>query len=88
MPKAALALAVAGTLVAASHTVLAEESCSGSGTPMTVEAVKAKLALDGYTQIKDIRSHQGCYEAKGFDSAGKRFEIEVNAYTGTIVNKE
>ena len=51
-------------------------------------AVKAKLASEGFTQIRDMRSHQGCYEAKGFDSVGKRFEIEVNAYTGAIINKE
>jgi hypothetical protein len=55
---------------------------------MTTEAMKAKLTSEGYTQIKEIRSHGGCYEAKGLDSAGKRFEIEVNAYTGEINNKE
>ncbi len=71
-----------------SQAALAEESCSGSGTPLTIDAVKAKLASQGYTQIKEVRTHGGCYEAKGLDSAGKRFEIEVNAYTGDINNKE
>ena len=88
MRKVTIAVATACVFAVMSQAAFAEESCSGSGTPLTVAAVKAKLTSEGYTQIKEIRSHGGCYEAKGLDSAGKRFEIEVNAYTGEINNKE
>jgi hypothetical protein len=88
MRKVTIAAAAACVFAFMSQAAFAEESCSGSGTPLTVAAVKAKLTSEGYTQIRDIRSHGGCYEAKGLDSAGKRFELEVNAYTGEINNKE
>ena len=88
MRKVTIAVATACVFAVMSQAAFAEESCSGSGTPLTVAAVKAKLKSEGYTQIKEIRTHGGCYEAKGLDSAGKRFEIEVNAYTGEINNKE
>jgi hypothetical protein len=86
MRKVTIAAACAFALVWQS--ALAEESCSGTGTPMTTSAIMAKLKSEGYTQIREIRGHGGCYEAKGLDSAGKRFELEVNAYTGEIDNKE
>jgi hypothetical protein len=88
MRKVTIAVAAACVFAVMSQAAFAEESCSGSGTPLTVAAVKAKLTSQGYTQIKEIRTHGGCYEAKGLDSGGKRFEIEVNAYTGDINNKE
>jgi hypothetical protein len=88
MRKIAIAAAAACVFAVMSQAAFAEESCSGSGTPLTVDAVKAKLASEGSTKIKEIRTHGGCYEAKGLDNSGKRFEIEVNAYTGDINNKE
>jgi hypothetical protein len=88
MRKTMIAAVAVCALTFLSQAAFAEESCAGSGTPMTTEAIKAKLTAEGYTQIKEIRSHGGCYEAKGLDSAGKRFEIEVNAYSGEINNKE
>ena len=88
MRRLTIVAAAACALALLSQPVLAEESCSGSGTPLTKAAIEAKLKSEGYTEIRDIRAHGGCYEAKGLDSAGKRFEIEVNAYTGEINNKE
>jgi hypothetical protein len=88
MRRLTIAAAAALAVALLSQPVRAEESCSGSGTPMTAAAIEAKLKSQGYTEIRDIRAHGGCYEAKGLDSAGKRFELEVNAYTGEIVNKE
>ena len=87
MRRLTIATAAACAVALLSQAAFAEESCSGSGTPLTASAIEAKLKAEGYTQIRDIRSH-GCYEAKGLDSTGKRFELEVNAYTGEINNKE
>ena len=42
----------------------------------------------GYTQIRSLSTHKGCYEAKGIDSKGHRFELELNGATGAIANAE
>ena len=42
----------------------------------------------GYTQIRGLSTHNGCYEAKGIDSKGHRFELELNGATGAVVNAE
>ena len=79
---AVLALAV-GTQLAS-----AEESCAGSGTPLTNQQVEAQLVSQGYTDVREIKSHGGCYEAKGIDNKGQRFELEVNSFSGKISTKE
>ncbi len=88
MRKTMLAMAAFSILALAAQAALAEESCSGSGTPMTKGAVETQLKAQGYTKIKEIKSHGGCYEAKGLDQNGKRFELEINSYTGKINNQE
>ena len=88
MRKTMLAVAAFSTLAFAAQAALAEESCSGSGTPMTKGAVETQLKAQGYTQIREIKSHGGCYEAKGLDQNGKRFELEINSFTGRINNQE
>ena len=79
-------LAVATMLIAPS--AFAEESCSSSGQPMTRTAMEQSLHQRGYTNIRSLSLHNGCYEAKGFDAKGKRFELELDASTGTIHNAE
>jgi hypothetical protein len=74
--------------VAASTPALAEESCSGKGQPMSSTAMEQSLHQRGYTTIRSLSLHNGCYEAKGFDSKGKRFELELDASTGAIHNAE
>jgi hypothetical protein len=88
MRKTMLAVAAFSTLAFAAQAARAEESCSGSGTPMTKTAVETQLKAQGYTQIREIKSHGGCYEAKGLDQNGKRFELEINSFTGKINNQE
>ena len=83
-----LAAAAAFILAFTSGVAFAEESCSGSGTQLSKSEIEARLVAQGYTQIREIKAHGGCYEAKGLDQKGQRFELEVNAYTGDISNKE
>jgi hypothetical protein len=66
----------------------AEESCESSGKVMPKSQIEAMLKKQGYTKIREIREHSGCYEAKGFDKNGKRFELEINASTGKISKAE
>jgi hypothetical protein len=88
MRKTMLAIAAFSILAFAAQASLAEESCSGSGTPMSKSAIESQLKAQGYTQIREIKSHGGCYEAKGLDQNGKRFELEINSFTGKINNQE
>jgi hypothetical protein len=66
----------------------AEEACAASGTPMSRTSMEQSLHQRGYTDIRGLSLHNGCYEAKGFDSKGKRFELELDAATGAIHNAE
>jgi Peptidase propeptide and YPEB domain len=83
VPALALGLALAAAPFA--H---AEESCHISGKMMTPTAMKASLVSRGYTNIRGLSTHNGCYEAKGIDAHGKRFEVEVNGVTGAIRRAE
>lgn len=75
-------------LVLTAPAALAEESCGHVTSPMSRTAMEQSLASRGYTKIRSLSMHNGCYEAKGFDSHGKRFELELNAETGAIRNAE
>ncbi|MBS0559176.1 MAG: PepSY domain-containing protein [Proteobacteria bacterium] len=92
MSRRAVAAAAIAVLLAAAPSVAsvayAEESCSLSGPMMSKEAITKSLHERGYTQIRGLSTHNGCYEAKGIDSKGKRFELELNGATGAIVNAE
>lgn len=80
-----LALAAVLALPLAAH---AEESCQISGTMMSRAAITQSLQSRGYTKIRGLSTHNGCYEVKGLDSKGQRFEIEVNGVTGAIRRAE
>jgi hypothetical protein len=84
--KRLLMLAAFGFMsITAAH---AEESCNASGQIMSREAITKSLQDRGFTQIRGLSTHNGCYEAKGIDSKGRRFELEVDGATGAIVNQE
>lgn len=81
------AIACVGLVLAASPS-FAEESCASHGHPMSRTAMENSLHQRGYSTIRSLSLHNGCYEAKGFDSKGRRFELELNAATGAIHNAE
>lgn len=81
---ACLAVAASFTATAA----MAEESCAVSGPIMSRAAMEQSLHQRGYTTIRSLSVHNGCYEAKGFDSKGNRFELELDGATGAIHNAE
>ena len=72
----------------AAPAAFAEQSCPVSGQMMSKAAMQTSLAQRGYTQIRSLRTHNGCYEASGLDKNGKRFELEVNGTTGAVQNVE
>lgn len=80
-------LAFAASLAAA-PAAFAEQSCQLSGPPMSRAAMEKALMAQGYSTIRSLQYHNGCYEAQGFDKNGKRFELELNASTGAINTAE
>jgi hypothetical protein len=80
-------LALAGVL-ALPLAAQAEESCQISGPMMSRSAITQSLESRGYTKIRGLSTHNNCYEAKGIDSKGQRFEVEVNGVTGAIRRAE
>lgn len=85
--RLALTLACLGIVIVTSS-ASADESCGSAGQPMSRTAMEQSLHQRGYIQIRGLSLHNGCYEAKGFDSKGRRFELEVDAATGAIHNAE
>ncbi len=75
-------------LVVAAPAAFAEESCHTTGQPMSRTAMENSLVSRGYTTIRSLSLHNGCYEAKGFNAQGQRFELELDAATGAIHNAE
>ena len=80
--------AFAALAMFAAAPAMAEETCTNTGPMMTKEAMTKSLQDRGFTQIRSLKTHNGCYEAKGIDSKGKRFELELNGSDGKIVNAE
>ncbi len=71
------------------NTSYAEESCNiAASNMMSRDAITKSLHDRGFTQIRGLSTHNGCYEAKGIDSKGARFELELNGATGAIVAQE
>jgi hypothetical protein len=83
-----LVLSAAAALFLLSSAAYAEESCKSAGAPLTKAEVEKKLNEQGYVQVRGLELHDGCYEAKGIDKDGKRFELEIDAHTGEVVAKE
>ncbi len=88
LSAAAVALLSSAFVLTLQPAAFAEESCAVTGPMMNKAAMTKSLQDRGYVKIRNLSTHNGCYEAKGWDSKGKRFELELNGATGAIVNAE
>ena len=88
MRKAIIHGATIATISLSIGTAVAEESCEVSGKPLPKATIETMLKKAGYTDIREIREHNGCYEAKGLDKTGKRFEVEIDSASGKISKAE
>jgi len=91
MHKLVVSVVISAAILLAPFAASAEESCEAapSNAPaLSKAAIEAKLHSEGYTKIRELRAHNGCYEAKGFDGNGKRFELEIDAHTGKVTKAE
>jgi len=83
-----IAQVAALAVLLAAPVAMAEETCTLTGPMMTKEAIIKILQDRGYTQVRSVTSHNGCYEARGIDSKGHRFELELHGSTGEIMRVE
>lgn len=89
---ALLLTATAGTAFASDATRAAcaanpAGSDAKSSATLSEPEIRARLVAAGFTTIRSIGREDGCVEAKGLDSSGKRFEVYLHPATGAIVGK-
>ena len=81
-----LLLAGAASVLLFAGSALAEEAiCTDVGTMKTVDEAKAVVVAAGYADITKMDEEGGCYEAKGMNADGSKFEVYVHPTTLEIV---
>lgn len=78
-----LALAVAASLLA--QGAFAEDLCVDVTAKKTVDEARAAVVKAGYADITKMDEEHGCYEAKGMNADGTKFEVYVHPTTLAIV---
>ena len=81
-----LLLAVAASVLFFAGSAFAEEAiCTDVGAMKTVEEAKAAVIAAGYADITKMDEEGGCYEAKGMNADGSKFEVYIHPTTLEIV---
>jgi hypothetical protein len=77
---------IAAIVLAAGITpVFAEELCKDVTARKTVDEAKEAAVKAGYKDITKMDEEDGCYEAKGLNSDGTKFEVYIHPTTLEIV---
>jgi hypothetical protein len=71
--------------VAMSQSALAAELCTDVTARKTVDEAKAAAVAAGYVDITKMDEEDGCYEAKGLNADGSKFEVYIHPTTLEIV---
>jgi hypothetical protein len=79
-------LIAATALVALSSSAFAETICNNVTEPRkTIDEAKAAAIAAGYADITKMQEEDGCYEAKGNNADGTKFEAYIHPNTLEIV---
>lgn len=78
-----LAFAAAASLIA--QGAFAEDLCVDVTAKKTVDEARAAVIAAGYADITKMDEEHGCYEAKGLNADGTKFEVYVHPTTLAIV---
>ena len=65
--------------------VFATELCSGVTERKSVDEAKAVAVAAGYADITKMDEEDGCYEAKGLNADGSKFEVYIHPTSLEIV---
>jgi hypothetical protein len=63
----------------------AVDLCIDVTTRKTVDEAKAAVIAAGYADITKMDEEDGCYEAKGLNADGSKFEVYIHPTTLAIV---
>ncbi|WP_373504396.1 PepSY domain-containing protein [Aestuariivirga sp.] len=63
----------------------AEDLCTGVTERKTVDEAKAVAIAAGYADITKMDEEHGCYEAKGLNADGSKFEVYIHPTSLEIV---
>jgi uncharacterized membrane protein YkoI len=84
--KTKLALAAIIALAIPGGMALAEDNiCLNVGEKKPVEEAKAKAIQVGFADVTKMDEEGGCYEAKGLNANGSKFEVYIHPTTLEIV---
>jgi hypothetical protein len=72
-------------LIATMQTSFAAELCLDVKERKTVEEARAVAVAAGYIDITKMDEEDGCYEAKGLNADGSKFEVYIHPTTLEIV---
>lgn len=78
-------IAAAACLAAFTTGAMAEELCKDVTERKPVEEAKAAAVKAGYADITKMDEEDGCYEAKGLNADGSKFEVYIHPTTLEIV---
>jgi len=80
-----LVLGLAAMAAFFSQAAIAEDLCTDVTARKTVEEARAAVVAAGYADITKMDEEHGCYEAKGLNADGTKFEVYVHPTTLAIV---
>ncbi len=72
-------------MAAFSGAAMAEEICANVTEKKPVDEAKAVAVKAGYADITKMDEEGGCYEAKGLNADGSKFEVYIHPTTLEIV---
>lgn len=75
----------AATLLVFAAPAFAADLCAGVTVRKSVEEAKAVAVAAGYTDITKMDEEDGCYEAKGLNADGSKFEVYIHPTSLEIV---
>lgn len=73
------------TCAIAAPAAFATDLCIDVKERKTVEEAKAAAVAAGYADITKMDEEDGCYEAKGLNADGSKFEVYIHPTTLEIV---
>ena len=65
-----------------------EDGRSSGPDELSMEAVLARLADEGYRDVTEIEREHGRYEVEARDAEGRRVELHLDARTGDVLKRE
>lgn len=80
-----LLASAASIFLFAGHAFAEEEICTDVGAMKTIEEAKAAVMKVGFVDITKMDEEGGCYEAKGLNANGSKFEVYIHPTTLQIV---